>query len=186
MERATAERAQIERQLPQLQRQAEAAQARLRELTAVRQEAQQQRVARDRWDLGSGALIGVLLGDLLRGGLSRGGFWQRLQEHRVPGQSPWSGGVWNQPGSQEDPWSANPWGDGGGPWGTGGGFGGGGFQTGGTMEGGQSSSGQGGFKHGQFRGRPRQLLKIFWDTNYNLTACCYDPPGGYAYKRSAE
>jgi prepilin-type N-terminal cleavage/methylation domain-containing protein len=28
--------------------------------------------------------------------------------------------------------------------------------------------------------------KIFWDTNYNLTACCYDPPDGYPYKRSAE
>ena len=29
-------------------------------------------------------------------------------------------------------------------------------------------------------------IKIFWNTNYNLTACCYDPPGGYSYKRSAD
>jgi prepilin-type N-terminal cleavage/methylation domain-containing protein/prepilin-type processing-associated H-X9-DG protein len=29
-------------------------------------------------------------------------------------------------------------------------------------------------------------IKIFWDTRYNLTSCCYDAPSGYGYKRSAD
>ena len=29
-------------------------------------------------------------------------------------------------------------------------------------------------------------IKIFWNSNYNLTSCCYDPPPGYDYKRSAD
>jgi prepilin-type N-terminal cleavage/methylation domain-containing protein len=29
-------------------------------------------------------------------------------------------------------------------------------------------------------------IKSFWNTNYPLTACCYDPPAGYDYKWSAE
>lgn len=29
-------------------------------------------------------------------------------------------------------------------------------------------------------------VKIFWDTKYNLTSCCYDAPAGYEYKRSAD
>jgi type II secretory pathway pseudopilin PulG len=28
--------------------------------------------------------------------------------------------------------------------------------------------------------------KIFWNTNYVLTSCCYDPPARYDYKRSAD
>ena len=28
-------------------------------------------------------------------------------------------------------------------------------------------------------------LPIYWNTSYNLTSCCYDPPEGYDYKRSA-
>jgi prepilin-type N-terminal cleavage/methylation domain-containing protein len=27
-------------------------------------------------------------------------------------------------------------------------------------------------------------IKIFWNENFNLTSCCYDPPAGYDYKRS--
>jgi prepilin-type N-terminal cleavage/methylation domain-containing protein len=29
-------------------------------------------------------------------------------------------------------------------------------------------------------------VRIFWNQNYNLTACCYDAPSGYGYKRSAD
>ncbi|HEY2084369.1 MAG TPA: prepilin-type N-terminal cleavage/methylation domain-containing protein [Verrucomicrobiae bacterium] len=29
-------------------------------------------------------------------------------------------------------------------------------------------------------------IKIYWNANYTLTSCCYDPPQGYGYKRSAD
>jgi prepilin-type N-terminal cleavage/methylation domain-containing protein len=29
-------------------------------------------------------------------------------------------------------------------------------------------------------------IAIFWNANYNLTSCCYDPPTGYDYQRSAD
>ena len=29
-------------------------------------------------------------------------------------------------------------------------------------------------------------IKIYWNANYNITSGCYDPPGGYDYKRSAD
>jgi prepilin-type N-terminal cleavage/methylation domain-containing protein len=29
-------------------------------------------------------------------------------------------------------------------------------------------------------------IKIYWNSSYDLTSCCYDPPGGYDYKRSAD
>lgn len=29
-------------------------------------------------------------------------------------------------------------------------------------------------------------IQIYWNDNYHLTSCCYDPPGGYDYKRSAD
>jgi len=29
-------------------------------------------------------------------------------------------------------------------------------------------------------------IKIYWDSSHNITACCYDPPNGYDYKRSAD
>jgi len=29
-------------------------------------------------------------------------------------------------------------------------------------------------------------LRIYWNANCNLTSCCYDPPGGYDYKHSAD
>ena len=29
-------------------------------------------------------------------------------------------------------------------------------------------------------------VKIYWNSNFNLTACCYDPPAGYDYKRSGD
>ena len=27
-------------------------------------------------------------------------------------------------------------------------------------------------------------VKVYWNSNYNITSCCYDPPSGYDYKRS--
>jgi hypothetical protein len=29
-------------------------------------------------------------------------------------------------------------------------------------------------------------LKIYWNSNFNLTSCCYEAPGEYGYKRSAD
>ena len=29
-------------------------------------------------------------------------------------------------------------------------------------------------------------VKIYWNANFNITACCYDPPTGYDYKRSGD
>jgi len=29
-------------------------------------------------------------------------------------------------------------------------------------------------------------LRIYWNAKYNLTSCCYDPPGGYDYKHSSD
>jgi type II secretory pathway pseudopilin PulG len=29
-------------------------------------------------------------------------------------------------------------------------------------------------------------IKIYWNPAYNITSCCYDPPGEYDYKRSAD
>jgi hypothetical protein len=137
MERAAAERAVVERRLGERRSEAEAARRRVQELLSVRQEMRRRGYTRDRWSFGDGALIGVLLSELLRGALSRDGFWDRMGQHRIPqgGGGPWSG-PWGGGGS-------GPWGDTGGVWGdTGGDFGGqGGFRTGGTI-------GGGGFKTG--------------------------------------
>ena len=29
-------------------------------------------------------------------------------------------------------------------------------------------------------------VKIYWNSAYNITSCCYDPPAGYDYKRSGD
>ena len=29
-------------------------------------------------------------------------------------------------------------------------------------------------------------VKIYWNADYNITSCCYDPPAGYDYKRSGD
>jgi hypothetical protein len=110
----------------------------------VREEMRHRGYRRDGWDFNDGALVGVLIGELLRGALSRDGFWDRLERQRVPHRDPWG------TGSGNGPWSGGPWSDGGwsapspGGFDTGGGFGGGGFRTGGTMEGSQG----GGFRTG--------------------------------------
>ncbi len=139
LERAAAERAAVERTLPQEQAEAAAAWSRLEELRGLRQEARQRGVQGSGFSIGSGALVGALLGEVLRGGISRGGFFDRLGQRQLPGgvlgDGPWGS---NWPGGDSGLPSPGPWG--GDP---GGGFGGdGGFRTGGGMDGG------GGFKSG--------------------------------------
>lgn len=125
LEQAAAERAAVERDLATARAEAEAARRRLAEVQQLRREMRGRGYERDRWDFKDGAIIGVLIGELLRGGLSRDGFWDRMGRHRLPGGGPWGGGA---PG---------PWGrPGGGGFRTGGGIGGGGFRTGGRMGGG--------------------------------------------------
>lgn len=149
LERAGAERATIEGRLPQEQAEATAAWRRLDELRALRQEARQRGVQGSGFDFQSGALVGALLGEVLRGGLSRGGFFDRLGSRQLPGgvlgDGPW-GSPWGQgqgSGGFGFP-PAGPWGGGLGGGGDSGGFGGdGGFRTGGGMD-----SGGGGFRTG--------------------------------------
>ena len=31
-----------------------------------------------------------------------------------------------------------------------------------------------------------RYIKIYWNANFDLTSCCYDPPGEYEYKHSAD
>jgi prepilin-type N-terminal cleavage/methylation domain-containing protein len=31
-----------------------------------------------------------------------------------------------------------------------------------------------------------RYIKIYWDANFNITSCCYDPPPGYEYKHYAD
>jgi hypothetical protein len=141
MAHAGAERAALEPQINQRRAEAQAARARVQQLLSLRQEMRQRGYGGGHWNFGDGALLGVLLGQVLGGALSRGGFWDRLEQHRIPGGGPWgvpSGGPWGAP--------SGPWGvpsDGGWDGGDmGGSFGGGGFSTGGGFGGG------GGFKTG--------------------------------------
>lgn len=142
LEAAVNEQAAVERSLAQARAAADAARQRLVQVQEIRQEMRQRGYAQDGWNLRDGALIGILINDLLRGTLSRGGFWERMGQYRVPG-----GGTWGNGPGGNDPWGggASGGGFGGGGFGggaSGGGFGGGGFKTGGGFGGG------GGFKTG--------------------------------------
>jgi hypothetical protein len=148
LEQATAVRIEAEQMLVQRRAGVQAAQAQVQELRQIRQEMRQRGYGQSRWNFGDNAMVGLLLGELLRGALSRGSFWDRLNQQRMP--DPWNqgtgGGILqaprqSHPGSWNLPPMHNPWGQPGGP-GTGGGFGGGGFRTGGRIGGG------GGFKSG--------------------------------------
>jgi hypothetical protein len=127
------ERAGLEPQLAQRRAEAKAAAERVRQLLALRQEMRERRVEGSQWNFGDGALLGMLLGQVLGGSLSRGGFWDRVEESRVPGGGPWDQG----------PWGSGPWGSGpsdagssdAGPWGGSFGGEGGGFTTGGSFGG---------------------------------------------------
>jgi hypothetical protein len=139
LEAAAAARIAAERGLPAATASAEQARRRREEIETLRAEMRSRGYGRDQWDFKDGGLIGVLISELLRGALSRDGFWDRMAEHRR--RNPWGEPPMPTPPQRER--------DGGlawpipGPWGQdGGGFGGGGFKTGGTMEGG------GGFRTG--------------------------------------
>jgi hypothetical protein len=141
LEEANEVRAEADRLIVERRTEVEAARRRVQELRQIRQEMAQQGYGQGRWNFSDGAMLGLLLGQLGRGALSRGSFWDRLNQQRLP--DPWNGGSWT--GGQEttgqtrsawmQPPLHNPWGQPGmnAP---SGGFGGGGFRTGGKMGGG--------------------------------------------------
>jgi len=144
LESASAEAARLDEALERTRTQAAEARRRAQEVATIREEMRSRGFRRDHWEFNDGALVGVLIGDLLRGTLSRDSFWTQMERQRVRQQDPWGtagGGPWSGGGNTAGPWGAPSSGG----FGTGGGFGGGGFRTGGTME---SGSGSGGFKTG--------------------------------------
>ncbi|MBR0680843.1 hypothetical protein GXW74_10115 [Roseomonas eburnea] len=121
LEVAAAERGRLERALAEAQAQAEGARRRLTELQSLRHEMRGRGVERSDWGFASGALVGVLVGEVLRGVLSRDGFWDRMERERRSGgmtgtatPGPWGKslpGPWGKP-------APGPWaGDSGGAWG---------------------------------------------------------------------
>lgn len=114
LEIAAAERARLERALADAQAQAEGARRRLTELQTLRHDMRSRGVERSDWGFASGALVGALVAELLRGALSRDGFWDRMERQRMPGQMPGT--------SQPGPWGKplpGPWGrPAPGPWST--------------------------------------------------------------------
>ncbi|MBR0669561.1 hypothetical protein [Neoroseomonas soli] len=164
LEIAAAERARLENALADAQAQAEGARRRLEDLQSLRHDMRGRGVDRSDWGFASGALVGALVGELLRGALSRDGFWDRMERERrsggmggtatpgpwgkpLPGPwgkpmpGPWSGdsgGVWGDAGGSSD-WGGKRAGRGGskddGGW-SGGSDAGGGFRTGGSDSGG--------------------------------------------------
>lgn len=133
---ATAERASLEPQLAQRRAESKNAAERVQQLLALRREMRERRVETSHWNFGDGALLGMLLGQVLGGSLSRGGFWDRVEESRVPSGGPWGGGPWSGD-APSGPWGSGPWG---------GGFGdaSGGFSTGGSFGGGDGQFRTGG------------------------------------------
>ena len=115
LEITAAERARLENALADAQAQAEGARRRLTELQGLRHDMRTRGVERSDWGFASGALVGALVGELLRGALSRDGFWDRMERQRMPCQMPGT--------SQPGPWGKplpGPWGrPAPGPWSTG-------------------------------------------------------------------
>lgn len=116
LEIAAVERARVERALADAQAAAEDARRRLAEMQALRQEMRSRGVERSDWGFASGALVGALLSEVLRGALSRDGFWDRMERQRRPGPmqgtsrpGPWGKplpGPWERPAP--GPWSGDP------------------------------------------------------------------------------
>ncbi len=127
LEVAAAERARLERTLHDAQAQAGAARRRLSEMQTLRHEMRSRGVERSEWGFASGALIGVLVGEVLRGALSRDGFWDRMERHRTPDMrrgtsqpGPWGQplpGPWDKPAP--GPWAGGSGGSDGSWWGGG-------------------------------------------------------------------
>lgn len=119
LEVAVAERGRIETALAEAQAQAEAARRRLTEFEALRHDLRGRGVEHGQWGFASGAAIGLLVGEVLRGTLSREGFLDRLERQRMPGpmQGTSRPGPWGRPlpGPWEKP-APGPWSGGGGGW----------------------------------------------------------------------
>ena len=115
LEITAAERARLENALADAQAQAEGAKRRLAELQTLRHDMRSRGVERSDWGFASGALVGALVAEVLRGALSRDGFWDRMERQRMPDQMPGT--------SQPGPWGKplpGPWGrPAPGPWSTG-------------------------------------------------------------------
>ncbi|MBW6398391.1 hypothetical protein KPL78_11060 [Roseomonas sp. HJA6] len=166
LEVAAAERGRLERALADAQAQAEGARRHLAELQTLRHDMRSRGVERSEWGFTSGALIGALVGELLRGALSRDGFWDRMERHRMPDRmpgtahpGPWGKpmpGPWERPApgpwaTDRDPSSGGWWQDDNSPyWGGGKPSGGVGGSKGGWSDGGWSGGGKsgGGFSTG--------------------------------------
>ncbi|MDF2799242.1 MAG: hypothetical protein K0R85_1986, partial [Devosia sp.] len=132
--------------------------ARRRELEDIQWEFKKQRFDDPRSSFGEDRLVGDMLNDFLRGGISAASYWEhwRRSQNWNPGTSDWGGGE----GLPNNGRSANPWPQGGGgfQWPEGS-FGGGSRRDGG---GGRPPAGGGGFsrprtgssgtrKHGGFK-----------------------------------
>ncbi|WP_165943412.1 coiled-coil domain-containing protein [Roseicella aquatilis] len=150
LESAAAEAARLDQALARARDTAQRARAQAGQMMQVREEMRTRGYRRDNWDFNQGALVGALVGEFLRGVLSRDGFWDRMERHRVPRSNPWDSSPWGGGTGGGGPWGdGGGWGGGsGGPWSApdSGGFGGGGFRTGGGFGGGGGSGG--GFKTG--------------------------------------
>jgi len=147
LEQASAVRAEADQLMAARRASVEAAQQQVLQLRQVRQEMRQRGYGQSRWNFGDSAMVGLLLGELLRGTVSRGNFWDRFNQQRLPdpwNQDPWGTNARTTIQGRQGAWSLPPRHD---PWGQlgegamSGGFGGGGFSTGGQM-------GGGGFKTG--------------------------------------
>ncbi len=133
LEAAAAERAAVERELGAARTEAETARRQLDEVQSLRGEMRRRGYGRDAWDFKDGAAVGVLLGEVLRGGMSRDRLWDRMGGHRMQGGWRFGGSV-SGGNRARGSWSASSdHGD----------FGGGGFRTGGSMGGGGFKTGGG-------------------------------------------
>ncbi|WP_137127884.1 hypothetical protein [Roseomonas sp. HF4] len=115
LEIAAAERGRVETAHAEAAVQAEAARRRMSELQSLRQDLRSRGVEHGQWGFASGAAVGLLLGEVLRGTLSRDGFWDRMERQRMPGTmqgssrpGPWNRplpGPWDKPAAKPGPWS---------------------------------------------------------------------------------
>jgi len=127
------ERLRAEREIADRRETVEAARNRLAQVEQLRGEYRRRGYQGDAWDFKDGAMVGLLIGEVLKGAMGQDGFWDRMGRHRRE-RDPWGGAA-----GGGSPWGGQSGGGGGGS----GGFGGGGFRTGGGFGG-----GGGGFKTG--------------------------------------